>query len=429
MRRTKIHATLGPSSWDPQVLTEMMKNGMDGCRINFSHTKGERAEVIVQHVRQISRQLQKVFPIRQDLQGPKLRIARMGESPLLEKDERFILELGDGIGDQQRAFFDWPQLFDAFSVGDPVVLADGKIKLKILEKADRRLICKVIFAAEPLSSRKGIAAPGVRLNIPALTEKDKDDLLVGARCDVDVVSLSFVKNAEDVNLLRHYMAEIGFGVPIIAKIELRQSVEKIDEIIEAADGVSIARGDLQVEFSLPEIPFIQRSIIRKCNDRGKFVMMGASVMASMRENPVPVLADVSDVFLAVEAGPDTIALSDETAVGKYPIECIRTMDQIINQIEALMENKRPRLRQVYGIDDPQAAVNMAKSGFNIPIVTVQKARRTASWLAMHAGVYVAFDENIKTEEHADNALAIAEKNGLLGGGEELLVLNRSSKSN
>lgn len=420
MRKTKILATIGPASWDKTILKEMIALGLAGCRINFSHTPEAQAKIIVDRARSISEELQKPFAIRQDLQGPKLRIGNMNGNPLLKTGQSFVLELGAGMGDGTKAYFECRELFDAVSAGTEMILADGSVKLGVVKKRKQKLDCEVLTAVSPLGSKKGISVPEVHLKIPALTEKDKKDFEAGIRLGVDLVSLSFVKCAEDIDSLRALMKSRGYRIPIIAKIELREAVEKIEEIIDAADGIAVARGDLQVAYSLAEIPRLQRRIVDACNRKGKFVLIGSGVLTSMKTNPVPTLADVMDLFLSVECGPDAISFSDETAVGKYPVECIRVMDKLITEMEAQLDSEAPTPQGVAAIYDPKQAVQASKSGGYHSIVIALKDRRTANWLAMHRGVFVAMLTAAEQRGIPDAVRLYAKKMGLIKADEQLL---------
>jgi pyruvate kinase len=422
MRKTKILATIGPASWDKPILKEMIRQGLDGCRINFSHTPEAQAKLIVDHARSISEELQKPFAIRQDLQGPKLRIGNMHGNPLLKAGQQFVLELGSGIGDSTRAYFECAELFDVIAAGTELILADGSVRLGVMKKRNQQLNCEVLTATGSLGSKKGISAPGVHLKIPALTEKDKKDFEAGIRLGVDVVSLSFVKCAEDVDSLRTLMKARGYQVPIIAKIELREAVEKLDEIIEAVDGVAVARGDLQVAYALSEVPRLQRHITEASNRKGKFVLIGSGVLTSMKEKSAPGLADVSDLFLCVECRPDAISFSDETAVGKYPVQCIQVMDKLITEMETQIENAEALSREAAAIYHPENVIPAAKSGRYSSIITAMKDRRVANWLAMHRGVYVALTSGTEKNILSKTAHAYAKKIGMISADERLLEL-------
>ena len=389
MRKTKIHATIGPASRERPVLAEMMQKGLDGCRLNFSHTPESQARKIVAHARDIAHQLKKPFAIRQDLQGPKLRVGEMQGHPQLTAGQRFVIEPGRGIGNGERAFVDCPELFEAITAGTRLVLADGKITLGVEKKQARRLFCEVLSAEGTLDSRKGISAPEIHLKMPALTEKDKKDFEAGVRLGVDVVSLSFVKNGADIEALRSLMRRMDYQGPVIAKIELPEAVDNLDAIIEAADGLAVARGDLQVAYPPAALPFLQRKIIRACNQKGKFVMIGSGVLSSMLNHPGPTLADVSDIFLAVESRPDVISFSDETAVGRYPVQCVETMDKLISEMEARIEGHAPDTDPVGEVHPPSTAIRAAKAGGRNIIVDVPGDEKLANWLTMHRGVHVA----------------------------------------
>ncbi|MFZ7130958.1 MAG: pyruvate kinase [Eubacteriales bacterium] len=336
LRHTKIQATIGPASDSPIIIQKMVEAGVDGFRINFSHTNIEKAVDILRNVRKASEKIEKPVTVRQDLQGPKIRIGELDKKVHLTEGQKYSLVLGHDIGNESFCFFECKELYDALFPNDILLINDGQIKLKVTNKKNNELFCRVEVGGI-LSSRKGINVPGISLNLPALTEKDKKDLEFAFEFGVDCISLSFVKTAADVLQLKNFLKKHNKKLPIIAKIELLQALKEIDKIISTADGISIARGDLGVESPMSAVPFLQEIITSKARKANKFVMVGSEFLSSMRHSLRPSRADVTDVFYAVNTGTDVISLSDETTIGENPVACVKMLDQIIKESEKWLE--------------------------------------------------------------------------------------------
>ncbi len=339
--RTKVVATLGPSARDVPKLEEMVRAGMDVARINASHATHAVISREVGALREASRRAGRMVGVILDLMGPKLRVGELPGGGLdLVKGQEVVLSAGLEPGCSASCVPVEEEGFTAaLSAGDVVLLDDGALRLRVLESSRVGARCKV-EAGGRLLSRKGISAPGVDLGLPSLTEKDLSDLEVGLSLGVDWVALSFVGSAADVRALRDELRRRGSTVPIIAKIERRAAVERVEEIIAEADAVMVARGDLGVEMPLEEVPLLQKRIVEAAASRGKPVIIATQMLQSMIEHPCPTRAEVSDVANAVLEGADAVMLSGETAVGAYPVEAVATMQRIINTAEGSLPHER-----------------------------------------------------------------------------------------
>ena len=336
LRKTKIVATLGPSSSDPATLARMIDAGVDVVRMNFSHgTAKEHAERVA-NVKSIAKNLGRTVGILVDLQGPKIRIGDFSV-PFIElrTGAHFTITTDPVMGDEHRVNTTYTNLTKDVKTGDKILLDDGKLRLRVLEIKANDVLCEVVVGGT-LSAHKGINLPGVSVSAPSFTAKDLLDLEFGIRHDMDYVALSFVRSAEDIRDLRKAIIERiedGRYLPIIAKIEKPQAISNIDAIIAEADGIMVARGDLGVELPPEDVPILQKMIIKKCNLAGKPVIIATQMLESMINNPTPTRAEASDVANAVVDGGDAVMLSGETSVGRYPLEAVQIMDRIIKKVE------------------------------------------------------------------------------------------------
>jgi pyruvate kinase len=334
MRRTKIVATLGPASDKPEIVRRLIAEGVDVFRLNASHgTMAEHLDRIAL-VRRLAAETQRHLGILLDLQGPKIRLGRFeGGSAYLEEGAEFTITTREMIGSRSAA----STVYEAFArdvkPGDPVLLADGMLELKVLS-SDGVEARTVVVRGGVISDRKGINLPGVALSTPALTEKDQRDLEAGLRAGVDFVALSFVRKAEDVDPVYGIMQRLGIQAPVVAKIEKPEALDNIDAIIDRVDGIMVARGDLGVEVALERVPTIQKDLIRRARHAGRFVITATQMLESMVENATPTRAEVSDVANAIFDGTDAVMLSAETSAGKYPVEAVRMMARVAEQADA-----------------------------------------------------------------------------------------------
>lgn len=328
-RFTKIMPTLGPSSWDEATIEQLIHAGANAFRLNFSHADAARHRQTAANVRAVATRLGRHIPLLQDLQGPKLRIGQMQQGVVLQAGQTFILDTDPTPGDSTRAPLPHPEILAALQVGDTVSLNDGVLRLTVVNIAPNQ-VTTTVTAGGILSSHKGLNAPGRRLPVSALTEKDMADLVVGRELGVDYVALSFVQTAEDLHAARPYL---GKGCRLMAKIETQAAVQNLDAIIAASDAIMIARGDLGVELPPEDVPPLQRTMLAKAREAGKPAVVATQMLESMIESAVPTRAEASDVATATYAGADCLMLSAESASGKHPVEAVAVMARIIARAE------------------------------------------------------------------------------------------------
>jgi pyruvate kinase len=332
MRRTKIVCTIGPAI-TKEIFPALVKAGLNVARLNFSHGTQAEHQARFNMIRAASQEAGLPVAILQDLAGPKIRVGDIDPEPVnLIPDQTFTLTKRPITGNQEKCSVNTPEVIKATPVGATVLLADGALELQVVEKSSESLRCRVVVGG-PLSSHKGLNLPGVFLPISALTAKDKDDLAFGLELGVDLVALSFVRFAADVAELKDLIASRGLSIPVIAKIEKPEAVDHIKDILVVADGIMVARGDLGVETPLEKVPLVQKFLIGEANRIGKPVITATQMLASMVNNPRPTRAEVTDVSNAILDGTDAVMLSEETAVGNYPVEAVRFLDGIARTTE------------------------------------------------------------------------------------------------
>ena len=333
-RRTKIVCTIGPSVNTEEGIENLLLAGMNVARVNFSHGSHEDHAEVIKYIRKAARKHKYSIPVLMDLQGPKIRVGTMKDGQQALKPGSIIELTSDKniIGDDKVIPIDYASLSGDAKVGDTILLDDGLLEFKITENESAVLKAEVITGGI-LKSRKGVNLPNVQTSIPALTEKDIKDLEFGIEQDVDLIALSFVRSARDVRDIISRVRVAGSQAMIIAKIEKPEAIEVIDEIIEEADGIMVARGDLGIEIDNEKVPIVQKQIIEKCRIAGKPVITATQMLDSMINNPRPTRAESSDVANAVLDGTDAVMLSGETAAGSYPFEAVSVMDKICRSIE------------------------------------------------------------------------------------------------
>jgi len=335
---TKIVATIGPASWDPDTLVRLLKAGVDVCRINCSHSDHAGIRKQVARIRRASSIVGQPAAILLDLQGPKIRVGKIDGELELEKDDVLTVVMDvEYAANGKRVGTTYPALAADISTVDEVLFADGAISgvvSEVITHADPAEVQIRIIHGGTLTSNKGINLPGVALSAPALTEKDCGDLRVGMEVGVDYVALSFVRSASDLLILHDEMAKYGARLPCIAKIEKPQAVENIEEILQHCEGVMVARGDLGVEVSIERVPVYQKAIIRAAFKKGALIITATQMLDSMERNPRPTRAETTDVANAILDGTDAVMLSGETATGKYPVESVTMMDNIAREVES-----------------------------------------------------------------------------------------------
>lgn len=333
MRRAKIVCTLGPAVSTPQGVRQLVDAGMDVARLNMSHGEYADHEAVYRLVRRASDESGHGVGVFADLQGPKIRLATFADGPVkLKKGARFTITTRDVPGDVDVCGTTYDGLPGDVSVGDPVLIDDGKIRLRVVDVTDTDVVTEVVVGGKA-SNNKGINLPGVAVSVPALSEKDTEDLRWALHLGVDFIALSFVRSAADAEDVRKVMREEGIVIPVIAKIEKPQAIDNIDEIVDAFDGLMVARGDLGVECPLEDVPLHQKRIIEKARRNAKPVIVATQMLESMIGSPAPTRAEASDVANAVLDGADAVMLSGETSVGEHPITAVETMARIIESTE------------------------------------------------------------------------------------------------
>jgi pyruvate kinase len=360
MPNTKIVATLGPASDSPAVLRELISAGVDVFRLNASHGTQTQMGERIRAVRALALEAGRDAAVLLDLQGPKIRLGQFEkENCEIPTGGEFTITVERVLGNAQRASTGFGEFARDVKPGARVLLADGAVVLEAIESDGVAVRCRVISGGM-VGSNKGINLPGVALNVESVTAKDLADLRFGLEAGVDLVALSFVRHAVDVRHLREHLD--GRSVPVIAKIEKPQAWEHIDEILEEADGVMVARGDLGVEMALERVPPIQKAILRRARKRGKFAITATQMLESMIEHPAPTRAEVSDVANAIYDGTDAVMLSAETSVGKYPAAAVRYMGRIAQEAETAI-NKRG-FRDLDPSPDPPHAEIVADAAYH-----------------------------------------------------------------
>ena len=338
MKRTKIICTMGPASSKKNTLRAMMRAGMDIARFNFSHGSHEEHRGRVDMVKNLREELNIPVALLLDTKGPEIRTKFLKDHKkiTLEAGSEFTLTTGDIEGDETRVAITYENLYKDVKKGGKILIDDGLIELEIENIKNGDIVCRVLNGGE-LGERKGINVPYVKVKLPGITEQDKEDILFGITQEFDYIAASFVRDAKAIKEIRQLLDENGgHDIGIIAKIENAEGVENIDEIIKAADGIMVARGDLGVEIPPSEVPYIQKMIIRKCNENYVPVITATQMLDSMIRNPRPTRAEVSDVANAVYDGTDVVMLSGETANGKYPVEALKMMAHIVEETESHM---------------------------------------------------------------------------------------------
>ncbi|MDJ1182258.1 pyruvate kinase [Roseofilum casamattae] len=334
-RRTKIVATIGPATSSAEVLRELIEAGATTLRLNFSHGTHDDHQRNIRLIRQISFELNQPVGILQDLQGPKIRLGKFEQgSVVLKKGDRFTLTSEHCLGTQQISFVSYDRLTDEVPENATILLDDGRVEMKVeeIDRVNRQLHCRVVVPGT-LSNNKGVNFPGVYLSVKALTEKDRVDLAFGLDRGVDWVALSFVRNPQDVLEIKEIISQAGKQVPVIVKIEKHEAIEQMEAILSLADGVMVARGDLGVEVPAEDVPMLQKRLIATSNRLGIPVITATQMLDSMVSAPRATRAEISDVANAIIDGTDAVMLSNETAVGKFPVEAVTTMARIAQRIE------------------------------------------------------------------------------------------------
>lgn len=341
MRKTKIVCTIGPATDDENIMRELMLAGMNVARFNFSHGDYETHEKRLRQIEKLRKELDLPVATLLDTKGPEIRLGKFVDDKPVEihDGDQYILTTEDVLCDAERGSVSFKKLPRDVSIGTRILINDGVIELLAEKVSNTDIVCRVIHGGT-LSNNKGINVPGVKLSMPYLSERDMDDLEFGAKMGFDFIAASFVRSAADINYLRKFTQSLGwFDVRIIAKIENTDGVENIDEILEAADGIMVARGDMGVEIPFEQIPAIQKELIHKGYNAGKQVVTATQMLESMITNPRPTRAEITDVANAIYDGTSAIMLSGETAAGAYPVETVKTMALIAETTENNIDYK------------------------------------------------------------------------------------------
>lgn len=348
MKKTKIICTMGPNTDDYEVMKALALNNMDVARFNFSHGTYTEHKERLELLKRVRKETDRPIAALLDTKGPEIRTGLLKDHQkiTLTEGQRYTMTTREVEGDNEIGHINYQGLNEDVSAGNRILIDDGLIELEVKEVKDTDIICTVINGGD-LGERKGVNVPNVKIKLPALTDKDKEDILFGIKEGFDFIAASFVRTADAIREIRQILDENGSSIQIIAKIENAEGLENLDEIIEASDGIMVARGDLGVEIPAQKVPYIQKQIIHKCNEAGKVVITATQMLDSMIRNPRPTRAEVTDVANAVYDGTDVVMLSGETAMGKYPVEALKMMVQIVEDTESHLDYSDYRKRKVY----------------------------------------------------------------------------------
>jgi len=453
MRKTKIVCTIGPAVDDPEVLKKLMLAGMNVGRINFSHGNYQDQEERINTFKWIRDELGLPIPLLLDTKGPEIRIGKFKEKIVtLENGNLFTLVNEDILGDNEKVSVTYKELYKDIEVGRTILVNDGTIELKVEEIRNKDIICKIIHGGT-LTNSKSINIPNLILNLPSITEKDIEDIKYGIRVGFDYIAASFVRKPKDVLAIREVLKQNGGEhIKIIAKIENREGIDNFDEILEVSDGIMVARGDLGVEIPMEEVPILQKQFIKKAYRAGKPVITATQMLESMISNPRPTRAEVSDVANAIFDGSSAIMLSGETAMGDFPVECVKTMDRIATKVEESIkywkrfknrEYDFTNLNHEFDVNHAMciAAMNMdAKGIFSYtergdtpkvissfgtacPIYAVTSNRETYKQLALVWNVVPIFieDNMMSIEDKIKHAINKLKEQGDLKSGDKIVI--------
>ena len=446
-RQTKILATLGPATSDEFMIRKLVEAGADAFRINFSHGKPEEHAFRIEAIRRVEQQVGRIISVVADLQGPKLRIGQIeGGELAIGPGQSLCFDLNPEPGNAERIPLPHPEIIQALEVGHGLLLDDGRVRVRVTEATDDYIKAEVI-AGKVLSDRKGVNVPDAVLNLPALTEKDRNDLALALEMNVDWIALSFVQRPEDLAEARRLIAG---RAALMVKVEKPSAVDYKDQLIELADGLMVARGDLGVECPPEKVPMIQKSLIRDARNLGKPVVVATQMLESMITSPMPTRAEASDVATAVYDGTDCVMLSAETAVGQYPIEAITMMDRIASSTE-----RDPLYRPIMDADHPDpnhtaadaitsaahqvaetigasAIVTYTTTGSTslrtarerpaVPIMCLTSEITTARRLALSYGIHAVTADDVTDEDSMiRTAIGLAKSEGLADIGSRVVI--------
>lgn len=460
LKKTKIICTQGPSTEKPGVVEALIENGMNLARFNFSH--GDHAEHLgrINMVREAAKKTGKVISLVLDTKGPEMRLGEFKDGKvMLEKGNKFTLTYDDIPGDETHVSVNHKGLYTEVKPGDTLLLSDGLVALKVDEIKGKDIVTTIQNSGK-MSTKKRVAAPGVPLGLPPISEQDERDIIFACEQDMDFVAASFIQRPEDVIAIRKLIEEHNGKLEIIPKIENLEGVKNFDAILEVSDGIMVARGDLGVEVPAEDVPLIQKEIIRKCNAAGKPVIVATQMLESMTNNPRPTRAEVSDVGNAILDGTDAIMLSGETASGDYPVEAVATMSRIARRIEAALEYKNlfiergfqhlqsrtsavahATVQMAYELDAP-AIITPTETGYTTKVVSKYRPKaaivaytpdeKVLRQLNLRWGVYPILGAKWQDrEEMTASATASAVKEGFVKRGDTTIITSgiKTNKDN
>ncbi|KAJ53192.1 pyruvate kinase [Clostridium tetanomorphum] len=452
MQKTKMVFTIGPASDNENILSELIKAGMNAARLNFSHGSHEEHKKRIDLVKELSNEFNKQIAIILDTKGPEIRTGNFkNEKVELIEGNKFTIYCGEEVlGDESKCSITYDRLAEDVSPGDMILIDDGLVGLEIQQVEGNKIHC-VVKNSGYVANHKGVNVPGVATSLPSLTEKDKEDLKFGCNVGVDIIAASFIRKASDVLAIRKVLEQNGGSdIQIFSKIENHQGVDNIDEIIRFSDGIMVARGDMGVEIPIEQVPLVQKMIIEKCNKAGKAVITATQMLDSMIRNPRPTRAEASDIANAIFDGTDAIMLSGETAGGKYPVEAARTMARIAQAAEAQLEyekilNKKMEshvLNVANAISiatcttatelNASAVITATQSGYtakmvskyrpSCPIIAVTPSKSVARKLALNWGVFPILTNQVdSTDELIETSVEMALESGYVNKGDLVVI--------
>ena len=448
MNKTKIVCSIGPTSSEVSVLENMIDAGMNVARFNMSHGTHESHKALIDSVKQARENKKRPVAIMIDTKGPEIRVRQFKNGKvLLKKDDLFTLTAEDCIGTQERVSITYAKLPKILKKDTKILLNDGNIELRVESCKGQNILCRVVNGGE-LSNNKSINLPGVKTEMPYLSEQDKKDILFAKEMNADYVAISFVNYAEDVLQVKNYLKEIDFKyVKIISKIESEEGVKNYDQILRVSDGIMVARGDLGVEIDFVKIPVLQKEFIRKCNQEGKISITATQMLESMITNPRPTRAEISDVANAVFDGSTAIMLSGETASGKHPVEAVETMKRISLEAESYTKNQDCpihtrntskglgyaafALSQTNGVEaivavtkTGETALNISRFRPNVPVIACTPNKNTYHKMSLYYGVVPVLDETYKNMDQVNaSSLNKALSTGIVSKNEKVVLVS------
>lgn len=464
MRKSKIVCTIGPASESLENIKKLILAGMNVARLNFSHGDFEEHGARINTIRQASKELNKTVAILLDTKGPEIRTGKLEVEPIeLVQDEYLTLTTEEILGNQDRISITYSELPNDVQVGSTILIDDGLIGLTVVDIQGTEIKTRIVNGGT-IKSKKGVNVPGVNISLPGITEKDTNDILFGIEQDIDFIAASFVRKASDVQEIRELLEKNNAShIQIISKIENQQGVDNLDEILEASDGLMVARGDLGVEIPAEDVPLAQKLMIQKCNVAGKPVITATQMLDSMQRNPRPTRAEASDVANAILDGTDAIMLSGETAAGKYPVESVLTMSRIAEKAESALNHHEIFMKQqtaqettvteaisqsvaISALDlNAKAIISSTVTGHTArvvskyrpkaPIIAVTTQERTMRQLSLVWGVTPVFGQVASsTDELLETAIKGGKDSGLVQTGDLVVItagipLGRSGSTN